>query len=350
MITREVFGRTADGRTVELYALRNRAGMEARVATYGAILASLTAPDSRGVYEDVVLGFDTLEGYVHERAYLGATIGRYANRIANGQFELNGATYSLAKNDGPNALHGGVKAFHKVIWNVQHAEMISDGARLTLSYTSPHAEEGYPGTLAAAASFTLTDHDELRIEFNAVTDRDTVVNLTNHSYFNLKASGDILGHVISIEAEKFTPVDATLIPTGELRAVGGTPFDFVAPRAIGVSIDAADEQLRMGRGYDHNWVIEKLPSELSVHASAYEPVTGRMLQVLSTAPGLQFYSGNLLDGTIRGKKGQAYAQRSGFCMEPQLFPDSPNKPTFPSALLRPGEVYRHTIVYRFSAR
>lgn len=348
--THAPFGQTLSGAPVDLYTLRNRAGMEVRITNYGGIVTSLTAPDRHGHYADVVLGYDRLDQYLKASPYFGALIGRYGNRIAHGKFTLGGVTYTLSTNDGPNSLHGGKVGFDKVIWTVVDARVTREGARLTLRYLSHDGEEGYPGNLTVTAVYTLTEDNALQLEYQATTDRDTVVNLTQHSYFNLRGSGDVLGHIVQVHADRFTPVDATLIPPGELRSVIHTPFDFRKPVAIGERIGADDEQLRFAKGYDHNWVLDTPRGQLALDATVYEPETGRVLEVLSTQPGLQFYSGNFLDGTLTGKRGQRYAFRSGFCMEPQHFPDSPNHPGFPSTVLKPGQVYRNVIVYRFTAR
>lgn len=348
-ISRQPFGSTPDGTAVELYTLRNSKGVEARISNYGGLVISLKVPDRTGAMGDVTLGYDTLAGYLKETPYFGALIGRYGNRIANGKFTLDGRQYTLATNNGPNALHGGLKGFDKVVWEPK-VIVTPQGPALQLRYLSRDGEEGYPGNLDVTAIYSLTEDNGLKVEFTATTDKATVVNLTHHSYFNLAGSGDILGHVVKILSDKFTPVDSTLIPTGELRPVAGTPFDFRTPTAIGARIGQNDEQLKFGGGYDHNWVINKPAGELALMAEVYEPKTGRVMEVLSTEPGLQFYSGNFLDGTITGKYGQVYAHRTGFCMEPQHFPDSPNKPSFPSVVLRPGQVYRNTMVYRFSTR
>jgi aldose 1-epimerase len=344
------FGATPSGTAIDLFTLRNRRGMEARVATYGGIVTSLTAPDRQGHYADVVLGYDTLSGYLSSSPYFGALIGRYGNRIAGGRFTLNGRPYVLPTNDGPNTLHGGKVGFDKVVWRVVGAEVTSRGPELRLVYLSPDGEEGFPGNVTVTATYTLTEDNALRLEYHATTDRPTVLNLTQHSYFNLRGHGDILSHQVKIHADRFTPVDATLIPTGELRAVSSTPFDFRKPTSIGSRIGEGDEQLRFGRGYDHNWVLDTPPGQLALDATAYEPETGRILEVWSDQPGLQFYTGNFLDGSLHGKGGQNYKWRSAFCMEPQHFPDSPNHPDFPSTVLNPGETYTSTIVYRFSAR
>jgi aldose 1-epimerase len=344
------FGTLPNGTKVTIYRLRSYKGMEARIMTYGGIVTSLTAPDRHGHYVDVVLGYDSLAGYLKSSPYFGALIGRFGNRIAHGQFSLNGVRYSLATNNGPNALHGGTLGFDKVVWTVTRAVVTRKGPALTLTYRSVGGEEGYPGNLRVTGLYTLTDDSSLRLDYTATTDKDTVVNLTQHSYFNLRARGDVLGSVVQINADEFTPVDSTLIPTGEIRPVAGTSLDFRVPTTIGARIDADDSQLRFAGGYDHNWVIKKPVGALGVMAAVFEPETGRVLEVLSTEPGLQFYSGNFLDGTLTGKGGRVYEQRAGFTLEPQHFPDSPNHPNFPSTVLKPGQVYKNTIVYRFSSR
>jgi aldose 1-epimerase len=349
-ITHAPFGHTAAGTSVDLYTLRNRHGMEVRIATYGGTVTSLTAPDRAGHYADVVLGYDTLPGYFKGTAYFGAMIGRYGNRIARGQFTLDGTKYTLATNNAPNSLHGGLAGFDKVVWHVDKASMSAQGPQLALSYLSHDGEEGYPGNLKVEAVYTLAEDNTLRLEYTAVTDKDTPVNLTQHTYFNLRGRGDVLGHVLQIPADRFTPVDSTLIPNGELRPVAGTPFDFRQPTAIGARIGSTDPQLEFGKGYDHNWVLTKIAGALTVVATVYEPETGRVLEVSSTEPGVQFYSGNFLDGRSVGKGGWAYAVHDGLALEPQHFPDSPNEQGFPSTILKPGQTYRHTLVYRFSAR
>lgn len=348
-ITKRPFGTSPGGQAVDLYTLRNANGVEATIATYGGIVTSLKVPDKKGQMGDVVLGYDDLAGYIKSSPYFGCLVGRYGNRIAQGRFTLDGKLYALAVNNGPNALHGGLQGFDKVVWTAK-SKLTAQGPVLELSYVSKHGEEGYPGTLVVKAVYTLTADNALRLDYTATTDKPTVVNLTQHSYFNLRGKGDILGHVVQINAEKFTPVDATLIPTGELRPVDGTPFDFRKPAAIGARIGDNDEQLKFGGGYDHNWVIDKPMNKLGLQATVYEPESGRVLEVLSSEPGLQFYVGNFLDGTITGKGGWTYQFRHGFCMEPQHFPDSPNQPNFPSTVLRPEEKYRNTIIYRFSVR
>jgi aldose 1-epimerase len=337
------FGHAPDGASISLYALRNSKGAEARICNYGGIVVSLKVPDRTGQLGDVVLGYDNLDDYIKNSPYFGALIGRYGNRIAKGQFTLNGRQYTLATNNYPNSLHGGVKGFDKVVWNAT-----PDGPSLKLTYLSHDGEEGYPASLSVTVVYTLTDDNALKVDYTATSDRDTVINLTQHSYWNLAGKGDILGHVVMMPAEKFTPVDSTLIPTGELRPVEGTPFDFRKPTAIGARIAQSDEQLKFGGGYDHNWVFSKTIGDLSVMARVTEPTSGRVMEVLSTEPGLQFYSGNFLDGTITGKGGWVYKFRNGFCMEPQHYPDSPNHPDFPSTVLHPGQTYRNTIIYKFS--
>ncbi len=346
-ITPQPFGKTQDGTPVEIYTLRNAAGMTARIITYGGIVQSLDVPNKKGNFGDVVLGYDTLDGYLTNSPYFGALIGRYGNRIAKGHFTLDGKTYTLAVNNGSNSLHGGLKGFDKVVWQVVRAEYTAQGPQLELTYTSPDGEEGYPGTLTVTALYTVTQNNELRLDYTATTDQDTIVNLTQHSYFNLAGQGDILGHVVYLNADTYTPVDSTLIPTGELRPVDGTPFDFHSPATIGSRVNASDEQIKFGGGIDHNWVINHPMGKLALDAWVSEPTSGRVMEVWSTEPGLQFYSGNFLDGTIKGKGGQVYPYRGAIAMEPQHFPDSPNHPNFPSVVLKPGEVYHNTIIYKF---
>ncbi|BET69476.1 galactose mutarotase [Opitutales bacterium ASA1] len=350
-VTKQAWGSTPDGIAVDLYTLRNAKGAEATITNYGGIVVTLTMPDRTGAMADIVLGYDNLQGYIDKTPYFGALIGRYGNRIGDATFSIDGQTYTLAKNDGPNSLHGGVKGFDKVVWTAKPAASPA-GPALELTYLSKDGEEGFPGNLDVKAVYTLTNDNELRLDFTATTDKATVVNLTHHSYFNLRGQGDgdILGHEVVINASHITPVNQTLITTGELAPVAGTPFDFRTPVAIGARINDPDTQLQYGPGYDHNWVIDKPAGELALHATVYEPTTGRVMEVLSDEPGLQFYAGNFLDGTITGKGGVVYQHRTGFCMEPQHFPDSPNKPQFPSVILRPGENYSNTIIYRFTAR
>jgi aldose 1-epimerase len=343
-ITKQPWG-DVGGRAVDLYTLRNAKGSVVKISNYGGIVQSVCVPCKTGKLGDVVLGYDTLAGYVKETPYFGCLVGRYGNRIAKGRFTLDGRDYTLATNNGPNALHGGLKGFDKVVWDAKSSVMKA-GPTLELHYVSPDGEEGYPGALDVTATYTWTDNNELRLEYRATTDKPTVVNLTQHSYFNLAGKGDVLGHVVMIKSDKITPVDSTLIPTGAFMPVKGTPFDFNKPTAIGERIAANHEQIKFGGGYDHNFVIAK-GSGLGLMARVTEPATGRVLEVLSTEPALQFYSGNFLDGHLTGKNGWVYQQRNGFCMEPQHYPDSPNQPKFPTVVLRPGKTYKNTIVYRF---
>lgn len=349
-VTRRVFGATEDGTTVELYTLTNRRGLEAGVMTYGGTLVSLRVPDHAGALADITLGFASLAPYLAGHPYFGALVGRYANRIAGGAFRLGGVTYTLARNNGPNHLHGGLRGFDKVIWRAQpRAE--PGAAGVELRYVSRDGEEGYPGTLAATVVYTLTEADELRLDYTATTDRETVVNLSNHTYFNLAGGGDIRGHEVRLFAGRFLPVDESLIPTGELRPVRGTPMDFTAPTVVGERLGAGDEQMRLARGgYDHCWVLDSGGGALARAARVEEPASGRVLEVATTQPAVQFYTGNFLDGSITGRHGRAYAKHAGFCLETQHFPDSPNQPAFPSTLLRPGETYRQTTIFRFGTR
>ncbi len=348
-ITSKPFGMTTDGKEVMLYTLKNTKGATATVSNYGGTVVSLTMPDRNGQFGDVVLGFKKLADYEKKSPYFGCLVGRYGNRIAKGTFSLDGKTYHLAINNPPNSLHGGLRGFDKVIWGATPMET-KEGPALKLTYTSCDGEEGYPGTLSVTATYTLTDRNELRVVFTATTDQKTVVNLTHHSYFNLagEGNGDILGHVVTLKANRFTPVDKNLIPNGKLESVKGTPFDFRKPTAIGERISQPDQQLQFGGGYDHNWIADKLPGHLGVVAKVEEPKSGRVMEVLSTEPGVQFYTGNFLDGTLVGKSGKPYAFRNGFCLEPQHYPDSPNHPEFPSVVLKPGQTYKNTIIYRFS--
>jgi aldose 1-epimerase len=349
MVTKAAFGTTRDGKSVDLYTLTNAHGIEVRAITYGGIIISLRVPDKGGQFDDVVLGYDSLDGYLTVSPYFGAIIGRYGNRIAKGKFTLDGKAYALATNDGPNHLHGGVKGFDKVVWQAESLEG-KDGVGVVFTYTSPDGEEGYPGNLAAKVTYTLTDQNELSFDYQATTDKATPLNLTQHTYFNLAGDGkrDILGHELTLSSDHFTPIDKTLIPTGEIRSVQGTPFDFTKPTAIGARINEPDEQLIFGRGYDHNFVLIRKGEGLSLAARVYDPTTGRVMEAYTTEPGVQFYSGNFLDGTITGKQGHVYKQRYGFCLETQHFPDSPNKPSFPSTILRPGQTYHSRTVYKFS--
>jgi len=348
---KQPFGKTGDGQSVDLYTLTNHSGMEATITNFGGIVVSMKVPDRNGKLDDVVLGYDNLDGYLTNKAFFGALVGRYANRIAHAQFKLNGVTYNVPKNDGDNSLHGGTNGFNKRVWTAKDVSG-SHGQALELTYVSKDGEEGYPGNLTAKVVYTLTDQNELKIDYSATTDKDTVLNLTNHTYFNLagQGNGDILGHELTLHADRFTPVDPTLIPTGELQPVKGTPFDFTKPVAIGARINQDDPQLKVGKGYDHNWVLNSAKGSVSLAAEAYEPKTGRVLQVLTDQPGIQFYSGNFLDGSITGKSGKVYNLRNGFCLETQHFPDSPNHPAFPSAVLKPGQHYRTTTIFKFSKR
>jgi aldose 1-epimerase len=348
-IKKASFGKTADGTPVEIYTLRTEKGMEARIMTYGGAVVSLKVPDKKGKFGDVVLGYDKLGGYLTNSPYFGALIGRYGNRIANGKFSLDGQEYTLALSNAPNHLHGGLKGFDKVVWKATPIET-ADGPSLELTYLSKDGEEGYPGNLSVTATYTVTEENELRLDLEATTDKDTVCNLTHHSYFNLRGSGDVLDHVVQINASKFTPVDSNSIPTGELKSVDGTPFDFLKPTAIGARINADDQQIKFGNGYDHNFVLDKFPHEFGLAATIYEPTSGRVMEVWTTAPGLQFYTGNYLDGTMKGKGGWIYQQRDGFCFEPQGFPDAPNHPDFPTTELKPGDIYKNTIIYKFFVR
>lgn len=340
---------SADGKTVSLYTLRNAHGLSAGVANYGGIIVSLLLPDCHGLFDDVVLGYDALDGYLGDTAYLGALLGRYANRIAGGRFTLDGESYTLAVNGDSNHLHGGCKGFDKVVWSAEpFAGPGTNG--VVLRYTSWDGEEGYPGTVHAEVTYTLSDANELSIDYCATTDRPTPLNLSQHSYFNLAgaAGGDVLAHEISIAAEHFTPVDATLIPTGELAVVAGTPFDLREATVLGSRIAADHEQLKLGRGFDHNFVLRGDGPGPALAARVREPRSGRVLEVLTTEPGVQLYTGNFLDGRHVGKGGVAYTQHAGFCLETQHFPDSPNQPAFPSTILRPGRPFRSRTVWRFA--
>jgi aldose 1-epimerase len=350
-VGKRAFGKTADGEAVDLYTLTNGRGVQAQITNYGGIVVSLLVPDREGALDDVVLGFDTLDEYLQHNPFFGCVVGRYGNRIADGRFTLDGVEYVLAQNDGQNHLHGGIKGFDKVVWR---ARPIQDqgSVGLELSYLSSDGEEGYPGNLSVTVVYTLSQDNALSIDYAATTDKATVVNLTNHSYFDLAGagSGDILGHELMINADRFTPVSAALIPTGELRSVDGTPFDFRRPTPIGARIDQDNEQLRFGGGYDHNWVLNRAAGSLGLAARLYEPATGRVMEVHTTEPGMQFYTGNVMPASFPGKGGRTYIRRGGLCLETQHFPDSPNQPKFPSTVLRPGGRYCTTTVFRFSAR
>ncbi len=362
-VSREPFATTLEGDTVFLFTLTNPDGIRVRAMTYGGIIMSLETPDREGRMADIVLGHDGLQGYLDTSPYFGAIVGRYGNRIAKARFEIDGEAFTLAANDGVNHLHGGIRGFDKVLWSGE-AFTRDDAVGVVLSYVSPDGEEGYPGTLRAQVTYTLTDADELVVDYLATTDRPTPLNLTQHSYFNLagQGEGDILEHRLMLASDVYTPVDETLIPTGELAPVGGTPFDFRTPHAIGERIDAEDEQIAFGGGYDHNFVLNRTPAGEGVPgvsslggnpgllfrgAEVLEPVSGRTLRIFTTEPGIQFYSGNFLDGSITGKHGSVYGHRTGFCLETQHYPDSPNQSGFPSTVLRPGEEYRSRTVLRF---
>src|SRR5580698_7441618 len=337
--TRGAFGTLADGTKVEAVTLSNGAGVSARIMTLGATLQSLMVPDKAGHREDVVLGYDTAQEYLGHPDYFGASVGRYANRIAKGKFALDGKVYGIAVNDGPNSLHGGLKGFDKRMWKI---EQVSSGpeAKVVFSYVSADGEEGFPGELKVTATYSLNEQNELKLEYRATTSKPTVLNLTNHSYFNLSGNDarDVMGDMVTLHAERFTPVDATLIPTGERRAVAGTVFDFRTPHRVGDRIrDAKDQQIRYGRGYDHNFIVDGAAGTLRPAVVVTEPVSGRMLELSTSAPGVQFYTGNFLDGTFFGKGGRAYRQGDAICMEPGVFPDSPNHPDFPTSRLNPGQ-------------
>jgi aldose 1-epimerase len=348
-ITQQSFGVMADGQVVDLFVLTNDRGMTVKISTYGGIITSLTAPDREGRLGDVVLGFDDLGGYLRGHPYFGCIVGRVGNRIARGKFTLNGQDYSLAINNGPNHLHGGLKGFDKQVWRAFTATS-SSAASLALSYVSKHGEEGYPGTLSVVVTYTLTNTNALRIDYLANTDQDTVVNLTNHSYFNLACAGDVLGHEIMIDADAFTPTDETQIPTGELRSVDGTPFDLRTLTKLGLRLDGSrgDEQIRIGGGFDHNFVLNGEAGTLRPIATVHEPWTGRTMRVSTTEPGVQLYTGNFLDGSLTTRAGFVAVKHSGLCLETQHFPDAPNQPSFPSIVLTPEETYRSSTMFGFS--
>lgn len=346
-VQKQDFGKTPDGTAVDLYTLSNAAGMKVSIMTYGGIVTQVHVPDKTGKSGDVVLGFDSLDGYLKTHPYFGALIGRYGNRIAKGRFKLNGVEYQLATNNNNlNHLHGGVKGFDKAVWKANPI----DARTLELTHTSPDGDEGYPGTLQVKVVYSLAETNELKIDYTATTDKDTVLNLTNHTYFNLAGAGDNLAHAVTLNADRFTPVDAGLIPTGELKPVKGTPFDFTTPHAIGERIAQDDPQLKAGKGYDHNFVLNNSSGALALAARVEEPTSGRVLEVWTTEPGVQFYTGNFLDGSLTGKGGVKINQRAGFCLETQHFPDSPNQPNFPSTVLKPGQTYRSTTTWKFSAK
>ena len=346
-VTRQPFGKTPEGTAVDLFTLTNANGVEIKAITYGGIITSIRVPDRSGAFADVVLGFDTLEGYLPRHPYFGAIVGRYGNRIGNAQFTLNGQTYRLAANNGPNHLHGGVQGFDKRVW---HGQPLANAVGIALTRTSPDGEEGYPGNLDVRVTYTLTDANELAVEYQATTDKATPVNLTQHSYFNLSGhnAGDVLGHEVTLHADRYTPVDGTLIPTGELAPVKGTPFDFRTSTAVGARINEPHDQLKKAGGYDHNFVLNRSGDGLQPAARVVDPKSGRILTVATTEPGIQFYTGNFLDGTLTGKGGAVYRHRNGLCLETQHFPDSPNKPMFPTTIVKPGDVYRTRTVFTFA--
>jgi aldose 1-epimerase len=343
-VKRQSFGKIADGKRVSLYILTNDNGVKVCITNYGGIVTSLEVPDRDGKSADVVLGFDSLDEYVKSSPYFGALVGRYANRITKGKFKLEGVEYTLAKNTGENHLHGGIKGFDKVVWNAEEMKS-KDGVGLKLTYLSKDGEEGYPGNLSCNVVYTLTDNDELKISYEAETDKTTIVNLTHHSYFNLAGhnSGDVLGHELMLNADNFTPVDDSLIPTGEIKTVKGTPMDFTRLRAVGSRI------AEVKGGYDHSYILKRNNKGLSLAGRLYEPNSGRVMEVFTTEPAMQFYSGNFLDG-LKGKEGAVYNKHNGLCLETQHYPDSPNKPQFPSTILKQGEKYTQLTVYKFSTR
>ncbi|MEW6507132.1 MAG: aldose epimerase family protein [Bacteroidota bacterium] len=351
MVEKSLYGKLPDGREVYQFTLKNNSGMQAKIINYGAIVRSIIVPDRNGKFEDVTLGYDSLSGYVQDKSYQGAIVGRYGNRIGKGKFKLDGKEYQLALNDGENHLHGGNVGFHKVLWD---AKVVSDTGEpsLALTYFSPDGEEGYPGNVTISVTYTLTNKNELRIDYYGTTDKPTILNPTHHSYFNLTGNpaNTILDHQLIIEADAFTPVDKGLITTGEKKSVDKTPLDFRTPAAIGARINDNFEQLIFGKGYDHNWVLRNFDRNVNKAVELYEPVSGRVMTIFTDQPGMQFYSGNFLDGSIKGKNGISYQYRTGLCLEAQYFPDSPNKPDFPSVTLYPGQEYKQTTIYHFSIK
>lgn len=343
-----------DFSSIKLYKLKNKNGVEVHVTNFGAIITSILVPDRDGKMGDIALGYHDVSGYINavDKPYFGAIVGRYGNRIANGKFTIDGEEYKLATNNGPNALHGGVIGFDKVVWDAE-AKASAGEQQVILKYLAKDREEGYPGNLQVQVTYTLNDQNQLLVDYHATTDKATPVNLTQHTYFNLRGegNGDILGHELTLNASHYTPVNETMIPTGELAPVAGTPFDFRKPKAIGRDIEQENEQLRFGAGFDHNWVLDGVAKDqLRMAAEVYEPTTGRVMTITTTEPGIQFYCGNFLDGRLRGKSGQAYVHRGGFCLETQHFPDSPNQPKFPTTILKPGQTYQTQTVFSFSAR
>jgi aldose 1-epimerase len=346
-ITEQAWGALPTGETISLYTLRNEKGIQATISNYGGRLVTLKVPDRDGKFADIVLGYDSLEPYTKPNPFFGTLVGRYANRIANGEFTLDGKKYTLAKNNGPNSLHGGLKGFDKKAWQ---AQITQKGQALQLTYVSPDGEEGYPGTLTSVVTYSLSNDNALTIDYAATTDADTVLNLTNHSYFNLAGHGNgkILDHELMITADRFTPVNANLIPTGELKSVGGTPFDFRQPTAIGARIDSPDQQMQYGKGYDHNFVLNRAGDTPTLAARITEPRSGRAMDVLTTQPGVQLYTANHIEGEIKGKEGAIYHFRGAYCFETQHFPDSPNQPNFPTTVLKPGEKFHQITSFRFA--
>jgi aldose 1-epimerase len=350
MIEKTLYGKLPDGREVYQYTLKNKSGATMKVINYGAIVTSLTAPDRSGKYDEVILGYDSLEAYIADKTFFGSIVGRYGNRIGKGKFKLEGKEYQLALNDGPNNLHGGKVGFNKVLWDAKEVQGAKEPT-LELTYVSKDGEEGFPGKVTLSAVYTLTDSNEFKIEYNGTTDKTTVLNPTQHSYFNLSGSfnNTILDHVMMIDANAITPVDNTLIPTGKLMDLANTPLDFRTPTVIGTRINDDNEQLKIAGGYDHNWVLRNYDKKVRKVAEVYEPKSGRLMTVSTDQPGIQFYSGNFLDGTGKGK-GVSYQKRSGLCLEAQCYPDSPNKPEFPSCTLKPGEAYHQITIYKFSTK
>lgn len=351
-ITTRVFGTTPEGKEVHIYKLTNSAGMFVEIASVGGVIVTLSVPDRNKRIDDVTLGYDSLTDYLRKGPYFGALIGRHGNRIENASFELNGVEYKLAKNDGNNHLHGGVIGFDKKVWDAEIVSAKYGGEALRLTYRSKDGEEGYPGNLDVKVTYSLTDENALVIDYEAVTDKDTVVNMTNHAYFNLAghSSGDITKHEMMIVADHFTPVNKEVVPTGEIRAVAGTPFDFTRLTAVGPGLLSSDEQIANGGGYDHNWVLKVSGTKPEKAAEVYEPVTGRVMEVFTTKPGVQFYSGNFLNGSDVGKGGAVYGKHSGLCLETQYFPNAMKHTHFPSPILRAGETYKHTTIYKFGVR
>jgi aldose 1-epimerase len=345
-INKAPFGKTPEGQSVEIYTLRNGSGFEARITNYGGILVSLKTPDRTGKFDDILLGHDDLESHIQDKAHFGGIIGRYGNRIAKGKFPLNGKIYSIATNAGENHLHGGHKGFDKVVWTPKTIDT-PNGPALRLSYLSKDGEEDFPGNLSVTALYTVSADNTLRLDLTATTNKDTICNLTHHPYFNFRGSGDVLDYMVQINADRYTPVNAHIIPTGEIQSVAGTPFDFRKPTAIGARIGGDHEQIRLENGYDQNFVLNKPSAETGLAARVLDKMTGRCMELFTDQPGMQFYTGNYLEGIV-GKGGRAYHRRDAFCMEPQHFPDSPNHPNFPSVVLKPGQVYKNTIIYKFS--